>query len=240
MPRNGNCRTCRTASELSSNENDASDIKRVNLSSTKKRTKTQRVSKESIRQFWTDECDHYSFITGKEDTTIGNVTNNIERSATFTIRGKPLPLIRHRSARGFMYNPSAAAQEEFRDSLLSIMPQQHHPIIVDDGISDDAPITFFSENEFLEVSILFRFKRPKSHFVNNKAGEGRIKANAPGRFHATRTDIDNLAKFVLDSLNGVLFADDRQVVSLKAMKILDSEGMCEGATDVSITVLNDE
>lgn len=138
-----------------------------------------------------------------------------------------------------MYNPSSGAQELFRHSLLEIIPPKHLPKIVDDGISDDSPITFFPD-EFLEMSIVFRLKRPKSHFVNNKPGEGRIKTNAPGKYHPTRTDIDNLAKFVLDSLNGVLYTDDRQVVSLKATKVLDSEGDCDGATDVSITVVQDE
>lgn len=185
-------------------------------------------SKPSARQFWINESDECVFI--KEN----------QRSAKFTIRGKPLPLHRHRTSKGFIYNPSSAAQELFRDSLLHIMPREHHPRIVDDGISGETPITFFSENDFLDVSIVFRLKRPRHHFVNNTPGEGRMKKNAPGKFHFSRTDVDNLAKFVLDSLNGLLYADDRQVVSLKAMKILDSEGTCDGAIDVFITVLQDE
>lgn len=209
------------------------------LHSAQKKTRKRPASKDSGRKFWTDESDQFIFITEKEGDS-SDTTNSTRRRAKFTIRGKPLPLVRHRSRRGFMYNPSAAAQEEFRDSLLQMMPKYHHPIIVDDGISGDAPITFFGESDFLEVSIVFRFKRPKSHFVNNTPGEGRIKPNAPGRFHATRTDIDNLAKFVLDSLNGLLYADDRQVVSLKLIKMLDSDGLCDGATDVTIRVLQDE
>jgi Holliday junction resolvase RusA-like endonuclease len=209
------------------------------LHSAQKRTRKRLASKDLGRQFWTDESDQFIFITEKEGDS-SDATNSTRRRAKFTIRGKPLPLVRHRSRRGFMYNPSATAQEEFRDSLLQMMPKHHHPIIVDDGISGDAPITFFGESDFLEVSIVFRFKRPKSHFVNNTPGEGRIKPNAPGRFHATRTDIDNLAKFVLDSLNGLLYADDRQVVSLKLIKMLDSDGLCDGATDVTISVLQDE
>jgi Holliday junction resolvase RusA-like endonuclease len=138
-----------------------------------------------------------------------------------------------------MYNPSAAAQEMFRDSILTMLPQKYHPTIIDDGV-DDAPCTFFSKTDFLEMSIVFRLKRPKTHFVNSKPGEGRIKDSAPKRFHASKTDVDNLAKFVLDSLNGILYEDDRQVVSLKAVKMLDSEGMCHGATDVTISVLEDE
>ena len=35
---------------------------------------------------------------------------------------------------------------------------------------------------------------------------------------SVRPDIDNLAKAILDALNGVLFKDDGQVVEMKAMK----------------------
>jgi Holliday junction resolvase RusA-like endonuclease len=56
---------------------------------------------------------------------------------------------------------------------------------------------------------------------------------------AIRSDVDNLAKFVMDSLNGVLYVDDRQVVNLNVMKVLDSEGPCFGATEVEICVLRE-
>ena len=32
-------------------------------------------------------------------------------------------------------------------------------------------------------------------------------------------DIDNLAKFVLDALNGIFYQDDRQIVTLRAAKV---------------------
>jgi Holliday junction resolvase RusA-like endonuclease len=198
------------------------------------------LSKKSTPYFWNDENDECIIVAGGESINCNNKDNTGGKSLKFTIRGKPLPLVRHRSSRGFMYNPSGAAQEMFRDSLLRMLPQRHHPIIIDDGSSLDNPVTFFSKSEFLEMSIVFRLKRPKSHFVGSKPGPGRIKSDAPGKFHVSRTDIDNLAKFVLDSLNGILYEDDRQVVSLKAIKMLDSEGMCGGATDVTITVLEDE
>ena len=61
--------------------------------------------------------------------------------------------------------------------------------------------------------------------------------------------MDNLAKFVLDSLNGLLYEDDRQVVKLCAVKVLDTpvengdggdDGLCLGGTDVEISVLREE
>ena len=204
--------------------------------STNKRKR--RNNKEYVKHFWSDANDDCIVVTHPEPIN-GHTTIALRKSIQFTIRGKPLPLNRHRTSRGFMYNPSAAAQEMFRDSILTMLPQKYHPTIIDDGV-DDAPCTFFSKTDFLEMSIVFRLKRPKTHFVNSKPGEGRIKDSAPKRFHASKTDVDNLAKFVLDSLNGILYEDDRQVVSLKAVKMLDSEGMCHGATDVTISVLEDE
>ncbi|KAL7525213.1 hypothetical protein ACHAXR_000904 [Thalassiosira sp. AJA248-18] len=88
--------------------------------------------------------------------------------------------------------------------------------------------------------MVFRMKRPKSHFIGNKPGPGRLKPTAPGKLYNTRSDVDNLAKFVMDSLNGIVYDDDRQVVSLNAIKVLDSEGLCRGATDVEISILKEE
>eukprot|EP00804_Cyclotella_cryptica_P005663 CCRYP_000034-RA/>CCRYP_000034-RA protein AED:0.36 eAED:0.36 QI:0/-1/0/1/-1/1/1/0/323 len=221
-------------------EADAAASGNVSLINASQKKKKKEPSAKTLPYFWNNENDECIIITEGRSTDSDRKYDTGGKSVKFTIRGKPLPLVRHRSCRGFMYNPSGAAQEMFRDSLLRVLPQRHHPVIIDDGTSLDTPVTFFSKSEFLEMSIVFRLKRPKSHFVGNKPGSGRIKSNAPGKFHVSRTDIDNLAKFVLDSLNGILYDDDRQVVSLRAIKMLDSEGMCDGATDVTITVLEDE
>jgi hypothetical protein len=60
---------------------------------------------------------------------------------------------------------------------------------------------------------------------------GRLKAAARRLLFVPITpDIDNLAKFVLDSLIGVGYADDAQVVKLEVYKLRDSIGSCNGAT----------
>jgi hypothetical protein len=181
-------------------------------------------------EYWIDEMDNVAII------------NEGNKRIKFTIRGNPKVLVRHRTARGFMYNPSKASQDLFRDCLLEILPQEHHPIIIDSGDSgDNEPIVMFPEHEFLRLSLTFRMKRPNNHFVGDKPGPGRLKPNAPRKFYNNRSgDVDNLCKFVLDSLNQVLYADDRQVACLNAIKVLDSDGDCRGATDVEISVLDDE
>lgn len=47
-------------------------------------------------------------------------------------------------------------------------------------------------------------------------------------FHVQRPDADNIAKAVLDSLNGIVFADDAQVVELHATKVwaIDGDRLC--------------
>lgn len=51
-------------------------------------------------------------------------------------------------------------------------------------------------------------------------------------------DLDNLVKLVLDSLNEHAYIDDRQIVSVKAVKEYCNEGA--GSTDVTLTVLEEE
>ena len=41
--------------------------------------------------------------------------------------------------------------------------------------------------------------------------------------HIKKPDIDNLQKFLLDCLNGILFVDDSQVIEIRARKIYSSK-----------------
>ena len=67
----------------------------------------------------------------------------------------------------------------------------------------------------LMVTMVFLFKRPKSHYGTGRNAE-KIKPSAPP-FHTQRPDVDNLVKFGLDVLNNV-WDDDCKVVELKAWK----------------------
>ena len=68
----------------------------------------------------------------------------------------------------------------------------------------------------VEIMLLFYFSRPKSHY-----GTGRYKDTLKGNspiWYTKRKDLDNLVKFVLDSLNGQAYFDDSQIVSIHAYK----------------------
>ena len=60
---------------------------------------------------------------------------------------------------------------------------------------------------------MFHFPRPKSHYTSKRV----LRKGAP-RYHVQKPDTDNLAKFVLDSLNGVYYKDDCQIVELAITK----------------------
>jgi Endodeoxyribonuclease RusA len=199
---------------------------------------------------------------------------NVPALVNFTVRGNPLPLRRHRTARGFVYNPSAAAQESFRsvvkESILQNITMLWNPMnkyhleekayIIDD---DDMNPTTYAENERmfpvfashhqLVMTVVFRMKRPLNQFRASKPGPGRLKA--PFNLSHTdshqygipqiKSDIDNLIKFVLDSMNGILYDDDKQIISVHAIKLYDDECSCDencclGSTQVCIKTVESQ
>ena len=70
------------------------------------------------------------------------------------------------------------------------------------------------------VAVIFRLPRP---------------ASAPRRVvhHCTKPDVDKLARCALDALTGVVFADDKAVVDLRARKVYVPLGSQPGA-DITV------
>jgi len=204
-----------------------------------------------------------------------------KKKLTLTVHGNPIPLRRHRSSRGYMYNPSAPSQKEFQSVVKDILEASVVGRDRQDLASFSSSLTtsikeeiipsmvpFFEEHEPISMNIIFRLKRPKNHFIGNKPGHDRIRpihqydylddtddtysdcSKAPKirrMYPSIRSDIDNLVKFVLDSMNGILYADDRQVVSLSSLKILDtdctttsdSDQMCDGSTTFTLEAFSE-
>jgi Holliday junction resolvase RusA-like endonuclease len=63
------------------------------------------------------------------------------------------------------------------------------------------------------VKIRFNYSYPKSMSKNDK-----LLADLEMLYRASRPDVDNLAKLVLDSMNGLIYFDDGQVVRLVCEK----------------------
>jgi Holliday junction resolvase RusA-like endonuclease len=130
---------------------------------------------------------------------------------TFTIPGDPVPQPRPRvsTAGGFAraYVPKGHAVHPYRQAL---------------GLAAKAA-GLVPHTLPVEVVIDLVFSRPKSHL--NKSG---VKPTAPA---LPRVDVDNCAKAVLDSLNGIAWEDDAQVSRL----VVEKSYGTEGRTTVRIT-----
>ncbi len=70
------------------------------------------------------------------------------------------------------------------------------------------------------VTIWFRFARPASHGKRQRAIDA----------HATKPDLDKIARCTLDALTGILFVDDAQVSDLRVIKSYCRHGEKPGAT----------
>lgn len=121
----------------------------------------------------------------------------------FSVHGDPVPQPRPRvSTRGGFaraYVPATHAVHAYRKMIASAARAAGAGV----------------HGEPVEVVIDFVFARPKSHI--RKSG---VKPDAP---RYPRQDADNLVKAVLDSLNGVAWEDDAQVVRLVATKSYGTE-----------------
>lgn len=188
----------------------------VEQSPAKKANKKAKSKKSDEVTHWLDETDVVQLESNGDNVSLFR----------FKIRGNPRPLVRHRTSRGMIYNPSAGLQESFRREVLNIL-SAHNKL----------ELPLFREEDALVMSVVLRTKRPKNHFVNNKPGPHRLKATAPPATGQTRTDVDNLIKFVMDSMNEVLYPDDRQISSLHVTKLLDNEGLCEGSTEICVRTI---
>jgi Holliday junction resolvase RusA-like endonuclease len=72
-------------------------------------------------------------------------------------------------------------------------------------------ITFTPTDSLLYSQITFFVAMPKSWSKKKKLDRG-------GKFCDNNADIDNYCKAILDSLEGVYFENDKQIVMIRAMK----------------------
>lgn len=71
--------------------------------------------------------------------------------------------------------------------------------------------------EPLRVEVAFLFDRPAGHFGSGRNAD-RLKPSAPS-YPGGVGDLDKLCRALLDALTGVLWADDRFVAELVALKL---------------------
>ena len=137
------------------------------------------------------------------------------RPVKFVIPGNPQALPRSRKGKYGWYNPASGRIKSLRAYLKSM-----------------APDVYFGKEVPVAVTINFYLRRPDRDFVGGSRG-GSLKSKSA--YSPNGPDIDNLAKYILDALTGIIFYDDKQVVKLVAYKMRDSKGFCEGMTEVEVS-----
>lgn len=93
----------------------------------------------------------------------------------------------------------------------------------------------------VQVKAWCYIRRPDTDFISRRRAANNLRSDAQlaqNTFVTVKPDVDNLAKFVLDSLTGVLFADDAQVVDFHCVKLRDDIGLCEGRVALEVSVLD--
>ncbi len=132
------------------------------------------------------------------------------KTILLTVRGNPSPQPRHQVTRtGRTYIPAQHRIHHWKDLVREAACGQ-----AEDGPSED----------LCEVSLKFHIPIAKTCRKADGSGNARLRPTCV-------YDIDNLAKAVLDCLQGedCIMVDDRQVVKLTASKAWtqDEEGRCE-------------
>lgn len=110
--------------------------------------------------------------------------------------GKARPRVCVRGGRPHAYTPQKTKSFENAVRLFAQTAMRGRP-------PTDAPVS---------VSVLAILEPPKSWSKKRRA-------DAVGRPHTQKPDADNIAKAILDAVNGVCFVDDKQVASVSIEKI---------------------
>ena len=118
---------------------------------------------------------------------------------TLTVLGKPIAKARARVTKsGFSYTPESTVSYE---NLIKLAWQ-------------DSQQSKLPDVE-LTASLTFEFQVPKAKLSKFNKG-----IYIP---HTSKPDLDNLAKSVLDALNGLAYTDDSQISFLQVSKIYGNE-----------------
>ena len=165
----------------------------------------------------------------QEETSMPSFSNQM---VYFTLFGKPLPLPRprfrvttnRRGARVYMPFRANTGTAAARHTIKRMIPP---------GVLDNEEDPIFDAPEYkVGVFVTFRIRRPNHHF---KVGSNR-RILREGYLHKRPTggDLDNLLKFIIDSMNGVIYHDDCQLVVVIANKVWDTDVDSPGSSTVRV------
>lgn len=121
----------------------------------------------------------------------------------FVVEGKPVGKGRPRLARYGVYTPSKTINYEY---LVKFSYLQ----ITNEKISNGA----------IKIEIW-------AYFETNKSDSQKKQKELLGQAYTKKPDIDNLAKSILDGLNGIAYGDDNQVTELILHKLYSDRARAE-------------
>jgi Holliday junction resolvase RusA-like endonuclease len=140
----------------------------------------------------------------------------------FTIHGAPVALSRPHIRFGYclfgrragfgqpLYNPSQHKLAVFRQVLVSMISSSQSPF----------SLPLMEPSFPLSATITFCIRRPNSHFANSKRNRG-LRRNAPRTYVIGKLDLDNLVRFTLDAVGGVIYVTDGQICHISCWKVWD-------------------
>jgi Holliday junction resolvase RusA-like endonuclease len=167
------------------------------------------------------------------DGVVAAAAGGADHSLAFTVLGSPRsqerPRIQRYSGPMWMYDPSSAAKKAyFRkvNEALVEMGLTNLPFFTPTGTPNGSSR---EERVGLMAEIHFLIPRPPSHF---RPGTRVLKPSAP--VYPRQKDIDNMLKFTLDALQGVVYKNDSSIRSVR----MDKEYTCAkvGSTNIFFKV----
>ena len=142
---------------------------------------------------------------------------------TFIWSGPPKAMPRSRFYNRGLFNARKGELMELRKHVVDAYPQTQHSPLFPQGIP-------------VKMVIKCYLRRPNSDFKKEIRDEFYLTRAARSTvFIPITPDVDNLAKFVMDALNTIVYHDDKQVVVLEVQKKRDNIGICFGRTIIEVT-----
>lgn len=133
-------------------------------------------------------------LNPKNAKNVAFASERCPRSHIFSLSGIPIPLQRARFVNGHAWD--CQKQEKLKSELELLKQFNKEPIYTG----------------YLQVDLTFYMPMAKRMSIENQI----LKEGKP---HNYRPDVDNLAKYVLDICNKIIFDDDASVSTLIARKV---------------------
>eukprot|EP00557_Chaetoceros_sp_GSL56_P009759 CAMPEP_0176478948 /NCGR_PEP_ID=MMETSP0200_2-20121128/1468_1 /TAXON_ID=947934 /ORGANISM="Chaetoceros sp., Strain GSL56" /LENGTH=134 /DNA_ID=CAMNT_0017874939 /DNA_START=285 /DNA_END=689 /DNA_ORIENTATION=- len=93
----------------------------------------------------------------------------------------------------------------------------------------------FKDPVSIKAEIMFFLPRPSCHFRRGRSRSMMNLNDKKPRSHIGKPDLDNLLKFVLDAMEGVVYQNDSHITSITTTKSYDSIGACNGRILINLT-----